>query len=165
MVSDSIGCRFWAVIVLSLASAAWAAAAPARVRTVIEAPAEAEPTIRRALKLLPRPPKQVSVVGAEQDGPDSRQRFARSEAFYSSGSPVVYITSHSPVLDGARQGSSIHVHALAAIIWHEMAHIDGADEAQAQKREESLWTRFVRDGAVDRVTALRYLKALNDRRH
>jgi hypothetical protein len=44
-----------------------------------------------------------------------------------------------------------HVHALAAIIWHEMAHIAGADEAEAQDHEEKLWTRFVRDKLVDRV--------------
>jgi hypothetical protein len=47
---------------------------------------------------------------------------------------------------------------------HEMAHIDGADEAGAQRREEGLWKRFVMDGRVDRVTALRYLKLMNDRR-
>jgi hypothetical protein len=41
--------------------------------------------------------------------------------------------------------------------------MEGADEAQAQKREEALWTRFVRDQLVDRTTALRYLKALTGR--
>ena len=44
-----------------------------------------------------------------------------------------------------------------------MAHIDGADEEQAQHREEGLWKRFVVDGRVDRVTALRYLKLMSDR--
>jgi hypothetical protein len=54
---------------------------------------------------------------------------------------------------------------LAAIIWHELAHIDGADEKQAQRQEESLWKRFLLDERVDRVTALRYLAAMNNRRH
>lgn len=53
---------------------------------------------------------------------------------------------------------------LASIIWHEMAHLDGADEREAQRREENLWTRFLLDGRVDRMTALRYL-ALFSRRH
>jgi hypothetical protein len=56
------------------------------------------------------------------------------------------------------------VYALAAVIWHEMAHIDGADEAEAQRREQILWTRFLRDDRVSTVAGLRYLKALNDRR-
>jgi hypothetical protein len=116
------------------------------------------------LKLLPRRPHQVSVVGPERVGADSRERFWRSEAFFSKDSRIVYVTGHSPVLQAAQQGSSLHVHALAAIIWHEMAHIEGADEPEAQEREEKLWTRFVRDDLVDRTTGLRYLTALS-RRH
>jgi hypothetical protein len=131
--------------------------------TTIDAPAAAGAAIQRALKLLPRRPVQVSVVGEERVAAESRERFRRSEAFFSRGSAVVYVTTHSPVLEAAQQGSAIHVHALAAIIWHEMAHMEGADEAQAQKREEALWTRFVRDQLVDRTTALRYLKALTGR--
>jgi hypothetical protein len=52
---------------------------------------------------------------------------------------------------------------LATIIWHEMAHLDGADERGARKAEQDLWTRFVRDGVCDEVTGLRYLRALASR--
>jgi hypothetical protein len=38
-----------------------------------------------------------------------------------------------------------------------------ADEHGARKREESLWTSFVRDQRVDQLTALRYLSALSKR--
>jgi hypothetical protein len=152
---------------VTLAVVAALAGAPDTVqaarRTIIEAPADAIPAIERALRLLPRRPYQVSVVGEERVGQESRAAFRRSEAFFAKGSPVIYVTSHSPVLKAAQEGSSVHVHALAAIIWHEMAHIEGADEAQAQKREEALWTRYVRDDLVDRTTALRYLKALSER--
>lgn len=166
MVTRSRRPWLWAGVVLGLATGgkpAGAAAAPQS--SLIEAPADSEPAIRRALSLLPRRPQQVSVIEADRVGPESRERFLKAEAFFSKGSLVVYLTRHSPVLQAAQGGSSVHVHALAAIIWHEMAHIEGADEPQAQKREESLWTRFVRDDVVDRVTALRYLKALNDRHH
>jgi hypothetical protein len=139
------------------------AAAETRSRPAIDAPAESEAAIRRALGLLPRRPVEVAVVTADRVEPHSRERFWRSEAFFSKGSPVVYLTSHSPVLKAAQEGSSIHVHVLAAIIWHEMAHLEGADEPEAQRREAAMWTRFVRDGLVDRVTALRYLKRLADR--
>jgi len=45
-----------------------------------------------------------------------------------------------------------------------MAHIDGADEAEAQRREEQLWTAFLMQERVDRIPGLRYLKALKSRR-
>jgi hypothetical protein len=150
-------------LVVALLSTGVARPAQGTPATVVEAPASAQAAIRRALKLLPRRPLQVSVVGEEKVGPDSRERFWRSEAFFSKGSPIVYVTSHSPVLQAAQQGSAVHVHALAAIIWHEMAHIEGADEPAAQKQEETLWTRFIRDDRIERVDALRYLKAMSER--
>jgi hypothetical protein len=55
------------------------------------------------------------------------------------------------------------VHALAAAIWHELAHVDGADERGARDREQMLWTTFVRDQRVDQMTALRYLSAISTR--
>jgi hypothetical protein len=57
------------------------------------------------------------------------------------------------------------VAALAAVIWHEMAHVAGGNEADARKAEEELWTRFLRDGLLDPVTGLRYLDALRRRPH
>ena len=53
---------------------------------------------------------------------------------------------------------------LAAIIWHEMAHIEGLDEPQAQEREEELWKRFVQRGLVDGGVGLTYLDELRRRR-
>jgi hypothetical protein len=52
---------------------------------------------------------------------------------------------------------------LAAVLWHEMAHLAGADEREARGAEEKLWTRFVRDGLSDAITSLRYLRALTTR--
>jgi hypothetical protein len=132
--------------------------------TALDGPPHALPAVRQALSVLPRRPHRVRIVDEAQVGLESRARFRRAEAFVSRGEPVVYLTSHSPILRAAAQGSSAHVYALAAVIWHEMAHIDGADEAEAQRREQILWTRFLRDDRVSTVAGLRYLKALNDRR-
>jgi hypothetical protein len=60
--------------------------------------------------------------------PEGRKLFARSDAFITKGGHIVYVNRHSEVRKGARQGAAIYVCMLAAIIWHEMAHIDGADE-------------------------------------
>jgi hypothetical protein len=54
-------------------------------------------------------------------------------------------------------------HALAAVIWHELAHIEGADEREARRREEAQWTAFIRDQQVDAGAALRFLNALVNR--
>jgi hypothetical protein len=52
---------------------------------------------------------------------------------------------------------------LAVVIWHGMAHLDGADNRDARMAAEELWRRFLRDGVTDQVTALRYMQALRKR--
>jgi hypothetical protein len=67
-------------------------------------------------------------------------------------------------LQAALKGPGIFDYALATIIWHEMAHIDGADEAAAQRAEEQLWTEFVLAQRVDRARGMQYLALLKRRR-
>jgi hypothetical protein len=78
-------------------------------------------------------------------------------------SSAIYVVEQSELLRGARAGSKVHVAMLAAVLWHEMAHLAGADERGARQAEDELWTGFVRDGIVDHMTGLRYLGALKDR--
>jgi hypothetical protein len=119
--------------------------------------------INRALILLPRRPEYVAVIDPEAVKPEVRETLFKVDAFISRGQPVVYLSPHSEVLKGAREGSRIHTYMLAVIIWHEMAHLGGADEREAQRKEEGLWKRFVVEKRVDAVTALRYLKLMDDR--
>ena len=121
-------------------------------------------TIERVLTLLPKRPAQVVVVDTDQVAVDVRRALRRMEAFTVRGGRVVYVTAHSEVLRGALQGWSVHEHVLATIIWHEMAHIDGADEIEAQHREEALWIRYVMDERVDPGDGMRYLSGLKSRR-
>jgi len=120
-------------------------------------------TLARALDLLPIGPSHVAVIDASRARPDVRDTMQRLDAFVVRDSAVVYVVRQSTLLRGARAGSSIHLHALAAAIWHEMAHLDGADEREARHREQALWTIFIRDQRVDRVDGLRYLAALERR--
>jgi predicted Zn-dependent protease len=55
-------------------------------------------------------------------------------------------------------------YALAAVIWHEMAHVDGADEAEAQRQEERLWQQFIVERRVEAGIGLKYLALLRKRR-
>lgn len=116
-----------------------------------------------ALKRLPRLPSRVAVMDVSEAKPDVRDVLRRLDAFIIKGSSVVYVVQQSSLLTGALKGSGLHAHALAAVIWHEMAHAEGADERAARTREEELWTTFVRDQRVDGVSALRYLKAMVSR--
>jgi hypothetical protein len=122
-----------------------------------------EPAIRRALALLPKQPSTIAIVDANDAKPDTRRTLVTLDAFIVRGSKVVYLVKQSVVLQMAAKGNPIMDYMLASIIWHEMAHADGAGEREAQRREEQLWTQFVRDQRMDQVVALRYLAALQKR--
>lgn len=132
---------------------------------VWEGPAEvgAATTLARALDLVPAKPPRVAVIDARRARPDVRDVLGRLDAFVVRDSTVVYVVRQSALLRGAIAGSSIHLHALAAVIWHEVAHVHGADEHDARKREQALWISFIRDQRVDGVDGLRYLSALERR--
>ena len=143
---------------------------PAVPRAEDNNPRPYDRAISRAIAQLPRRPVRVAVIDANEAQPGVREALLkldaftlRSEAVTMDRSRVVYLVKQSTVLQEAAKGSQFYEHVLASIIWHEMAHLDGADERGARHAEEQLWTRFVRDGISDQVTALRYLNALTKR--
>jgi hypothetical protein len=125
--------------------------------------ASARAAITAAVALLPKRPKVIAVMDITPAKPEVRDRLRRLDAFTVEGNDVAYLVDGSELLRGAQQGLTFHRAALAAVIWHEMAHLDGADERAARKAESTLWASFVRDGLIDRVTGLRYLSALERR--
>ena len=125
--------------------------------------AAARAAITAAVALLPKAPKVIAVMDITPAKPEVRDRLRRLDAFIAEGNDVIYLVDGSELLRGAQQGSAFHRAALAAVIWHEMAHLDGADERGARKAESTLWASFVRDGRIDQLTGLRYLSALERR--
>ena len=121
-------------------------------------------TLERVLKLLPKQPAQVVVVDPNQVEGDIGKALLQMDAFVIKGGRVVYLTVHSPILEGALKGWTLHEYILATVIWHEMAHIAGADEREAQRQEEALLTRYIMTERVDRGDGMRYLAMLKDRR-
>ena len=116
--------------------------------------------LERVIRLLPRRPGPVVVFDVNTAEPALKRRLLRLDSFVVKDRREVFLTKHSAVLTGALRGSRLHEYILATIIWHEMAHLDGADEQNARKAEQDLWTRYVRDQVCDEVTALRYLREL-----
>jgi hypothetical protein len=119
-----------------------------------------------ALRLLSRLPDRVACLDATEASPETQAALLGLDAFVVPGNPVIYVVRQSPLLRAAAGAgpSSVYVHALAAVLWHEMAHLDGAGEAEARRREQELWRTFVRDQRVDSVSGLAYLSALEKRR-
>ena len=62
---------------------------------------------------------------------------------------TIYLIRDSAIIHEAERSGGPYLFILAAVIWHEMAHTDGLDEAQARRREEELWRGFVSTRVVD----------------
>jgi hypothetical protein len=119
--------------------------------------------VARVIRLLPRPPDKVVVVNADTSGQSLHDKLQHVEGFAIYGQRVVYLVRQSDTVQRAMKGPGIFDYALAITIWHEMAHIDGGDEATARLAEEQLWTEFVVAGRVDRVRGMQYLALLKKR--
>ena len=133
------------------------------VPAAAQQPNEYDLTVARVIRLLPRPPEKVVVIDADISGQSLHDKLQHVEGFVIRGERVVHLVRQSDTLQRAVKGPGIFDYALAITIWHEMAHIDGADEATAQRAEEQLWTEFVVAGRVDRVQGMRYLALLRKR--
>ena len=119
--------------------------------------------IDRASRMLPQQPDKIVIV--ERSTASSQHAGGpRSEAFVNLGEPTVYLVRQGATLQRALEGPGIFDFALAAIIWHEMAHAEGLDERRAQEQEEDLWKQFVQRGLVDSGVGLTYLDELRRRR-
>jgi hypothetical protein len=122
-----------------------------------------EETINRALALLPKHPAKILVVDATQAARAADAHGRRVQAFVRHGENVVYLIAQGATLRGAQNGSGIFDYVLATLIWHEMAHLAGAGERDAQRQEEELWTQYLAAGRVDTRRGLTYLALLKKR--
>jgi len=120
--------------------------------------------VSRVLQLLPRKPREVVVIDLNDQPRAIREQDAGVEGFVRDGDGRIYLTKQGSNFQQALSRVGIWDYALAITVWHEMAHLDGADEVEAQRREEQLWTEFVVSGKVDASRGLAYLRLLKDRR-
>jgi hypothetical protein len=135
----------------------------ARVGAADLDPGAYEKTVNRALALLPRQPAKVLVVDDTSAARAFDAHGRRVEAFVKQGETVVYLVAQGATLQRARKEPGIFDFALATIIWHEMAHVAGATEQEAQRQEEGLWEQYVVAHRVDAGRGLRYLALLRKR--
>jgi hypothetical protein len=164
-VSRAAGETILLVLVLSVGDNPAVAGRPVTDIVTSAGPAGAadRDALAAAVVLLPHSPFRVAVIDVTQNSPAVRAYLLTLDAFTVKGNSVIYVVQQSQLLQGARAGSTLHRAMLATVLWHEMAHLSGADEPGARQAEETLWMRFVRDGLADQVTGLRYLRALRKR--
>ena len=120
--------------------------------------------MRAALEALPRRPERIVVVDTHSELPAHDKQMRDLDAFVPIGGRVIYLRRQSATLLAAEYTGGPCLLMLAAVIWHEMAHVEGLDERQAQQREEKLWKQFVQRGLVDSGVGLAYLDELERRR-
>jgi hypothetical protein len=121
--------------------------------------------VRRVLPLLPKPPVRVVVIDTDHSTKLLRDKLEGVEGFVTTGNPTVYLTKQGSTFTHALQGPGIWDYALAITVWHEMAHLEGASEREAQVKEETLWLEFVRSGKVEANRGMAYLGLLRKRSH
>jgi hypothetical protein len=114
----------------------------------------------RVLDLLPERPERIVIVDLDALDPAARERIRKLEAFVLTGIAAVLVVRQGQTLQQAERESGVHALALASIVWHEMAHLDGLDEAAAIAREQELWRRWRAFGRVDGELALTYIDRL-----
>jgi len=120
--------------------------------------------ITRAVAVLPRRPAKIVVMDQAKAQALRPTLSKGAEAFVPDFSTTIHLVEQGDTLRHAAAQGGIFDYGLAVVIWHEMAHVDGASEREAQLREEALWQRFIIEGRVDRSRGLAYLALLTHRR-
>ena len=54
------------------------------------------------------------------------------------------------------------VWSSASLVWHELAHVNGADERAALDQERALWRGFIRLGLVSSSDGMAYIHRLRE---
>jgi len=138
---------------------------------LLPGPAVAAPGdhLEAALQLLPKRPEVVVVHSS-----DARSIAAAAawgvkadevRAFVlASDARTVYVNRSVDPYRCASRRSQTCVLLLAALIWHEASHLEGADEEAAQQREEELVRQFVTEHRMDFTAGQQVLRTMAARR-
>lgn len=110
----------------------------------VSPPRHADPSIRRALSLLSNPvATPVEVVEVHRLPQALRQAVGRAWTFVRVGVSRIYVSSMCPAYVGA-MASRLEAIKLAALLRHELAHLEGADEPAARLIELRTFRDLVR---------------------
>jgi hypothetical protein len=122
----------------------------------------AEKATSAALKLLDNGPAGEEIGIYDPARVAKALDVERACAFVvpSSGSKMIYLSAECPALRAAVQSSAFGMAALAAVIAHERAHLNGADEEAARRVEADTFGRIAFRLRLDPRSVLEYRQRL-----
>ena len=140
-----------ALLVLSGGNAA------AQTGAVAKPAADATILVNRALALLGETQRAVVIYDPHHYDTTRRAKLERFEAFVFAERREIYLNRRGRVLEEALRGSPEGVYLVAALIAHEVAHLEGADERSALQAEGRCVFRFMKEGRISVDVALSHL--------
>jgi len=121
-----------------------------------------------ALRLLPQRPEVIVLDSSDPRAVAAAvvwgKRPEQVRAFSLTGQRIVYVNRSVDPYRCAAQKNQTCVLLLAALIWHEVAHVDGEDEERAQLREETLFRQFVTEHRIEFAAGQAVLRVMAARR-
>jgi hypothetical protein len=119
-------------------------------------------TWKAVLDVLPVRPDRIEVLDLNSLSASTRHRLRGLDAFVVQGSRTIVVIRQGGTLRHAENGDAVDRLVLASLVWHELAHVNGADERAAFEQERLLWRRFIAAGLVDGTFGLAYIVRLDD---
>ncbi len=115
--------------------------------------------VDQALVLLGQPRQPVVIFDPAQYDADRRAKLEAYEAFVFAKRPEIYLNRRGRASAEALSGRPDGVYVVAAILAHELAHLQGKDEAGALEAEERCVYRFMKEGKIPVDVALAHLQS------
>ena len=117
---------------------------------------------KQVLDLLPTRPRRIEVLDVDSLSDAARQKVRGLDAFVLAGHATVVVIRQGATLRQAEFGDGVDRLALAALVWHELAHANGLNEHAAIEQEEALWRRFISTGLVEAGMGRSYVARLRE---
>jgi hypothetical protein len=139
-------------VLVALPSAGRASTLPTAPVQAIESPSHPDPAVRRALTLLSTPvAAPIEVIETSRLSASLRRAIGRACTFVRVGDPRIYVSASCPAYLGADE-SRLEAMKLAALLRHEQAHLEGADESEARLIEARVFRELLRSAPAEYQT-------------
>ena len=114
------------------------------------------------LEVLPARPDRIEILDLASLSDAARRKVGGRDAFVLAGHRTIVVIRQGATLRQAEFGDGFDRLVLASLVWHELAHANGADERAALEAELALWRRFIRLGLVSTAEGMAYIQRLGE---
>ena len=116
------------------------------------------------LEVLPARPERIEILDLASLSDTARRKVNGRDAFVLAGHRTIVVIRQGATLRQAEFGDGFDRLVLASLVWHELAHANGASEQAALEKEQALWHRFIRLGLVSTADGMAYIQRLREAR-